>query len=857
MMTKLYPPYIEGTIPAFYSSEKQGTILKVPYSMNRAVGWKDFKGFDLKIKTVQNNSYILNVQSFDYDEYEIRFVINKELNIGQFYKIQIAYIDNNNIIGFYSTIGITKFTTKPEVGISNLKNNGINNHRYEYVGTYSQKEKDITERVYKSYFKVWDNENKIIAESGDILHNRLEDIEPYESFDRWMLNQELEKNKTYYIQYTVITLNSMEVSSPKYRIMQKQSIEPNLKAKLDVSLNFDNGYIDLKLIGDTNQEGREDLQTGAYLISRASSKDDYKIWNKIYNFSLQLEKPSRHLWRDFTIEQGVTYIYSIQQYNDNGLYSERLLSEKITADFEDSFLFDGERQLKIRFNPKISSFKTDILESKVDTLGGKHPFIFRNGHVSYKEFPISGLISYQMDEANFFISEESLELSEKTTNLTRNNIYSERNFKLAVLDWLNNGKPKVFRSPTEGNYIVRLMNINLSPNDSLGRMLHTFNCNAYEIAEYTYENLNLNNFIYYTKLADEKIRWETIEFSQINKGIYNYKLENGYYELLIKYAEDNQIVSKRIAQTALFKDLIPGTKIQIKMQNSLDYETIQIGVTGSYIIEAGVPIVSIKIPESTISANFASYPMGNLTYSYYSVYQNVFDLIEEIDVDEIPLSQYIGKTSNIIEKIEDVKTKITQFFKLNFSKRPLEKAYAIDGALYQDINKAIPLIDPDAYVVYKVYNKNDNFIYYWDGYLKSIINDYCTKFYLNGNEIDLNETENYSLDGTIKINSLILDTGVMAELSYQAQIFTYSIENKNNGIVISDWELLNRMWNSGNILKIEQENYNDLLNSKEEISNEEYGNKILQAKNNIAIAYNNYIGLLTEVLKIYKEDKVL
>jgi hypothetical protein len=83
----------------------------------------------------------------------------------------------------------------------------------------------------------------------------------------------------------------------------------------------------------------------------------------------------------------------------------------------------------------------------------------------------------------------------KHTNLTSDNIQRERNFKLAVLDWLNNGEPKLFRSPGEGNYIVRLMNNSLSPNDTLGRMLHTFSSNAYEIADYNYENLSYYGFI--------------------------------------------------------------------------------------------------------------------------------------------------------------------------------------------------------------------------------------------------------------------------------------------------------------------------------------------------------------------------
>jgi hypothetical protein len=33
------------------------------------------------------------------------------------------------------------------------------------------------------------------------------------------------------------------------------------------------------------------------------------------------------------------------------------------------------------------------------------------------------------------------------------------------------------------------MNISMSPNDTLGRMLHTFTCTAYEIAEHSFENL--------------------------------------------------------------------------------------------------------------------------------------------------------------------------------------------------------------------------------------------------------------------------------------------------------------------------------------------------------------------------------
>jgi len=55
--------------------------------------------------------------------------------------------------------------------------------------------------------------------------------------------------------------------------------------------------------------------------------------------------------------------------------------------------------------------------------------------------------------------------SYETTNLTNENILGERLFKQKVLDFLNSPKPKLFRSPVEGNHIVNLMNVSLTPND--------------------------------------------------------------------------------------------------------------------------------------------------------------------------------------------------------------------------------------------------------------------------------------------------------------------------------------------------------------------------------------------------------
>ena len=52
MAIKLYPPNIEGTIPAFATSEDGTTTLVVPFSLNKAVSVDDISGFIIKIKTI-------------------------------------------------------------------------------------------------------------------------------------------------------------------------------------------------------------------------------------------------------------------------------------------------------------------------------------------------------------------------------------------------------------------------------------------------------------------------------------------------------------------------------------------------------------------------------------------------------------------------------------------------------------------------------------------------------------------------------------------------------------------------------------------------------------------------------------
>ena len=45
-------------------------------------------------------------------------------------------MDNYGATGYYSTVGVVKYTSKPEVYIEGLNKNTRNAHMYDYLGKY-------------------------------------------------------------------------------------------------------------------------------------------------------------------------------------------------------------------------------------------------------------------------------------------------------------------------------------------------------------------------------------------------------------------------------------------------------------------------------------------------------------------------------------------------------------------------------------------------------------------------------------------------------------------------------------------------------------------------------------------------
>ena len=310
-------------------------------------------------------------------------------------------------------------------------------------------------------------------------------------------------------------------------------------------LEEDEGRIALKLYAADSSP-----YSGNLCVRRASSRDNFTKWEdvRIVTFKQQPINNS-DIWYDYAIESGVWYKYGVQAINEKNERSEMNQTAAIIRNFNYSFLLgQNDKQLKLQFDNTMGSFKRNIVESHTDTIGGKYTIFSRNAATDYKTFPINGLISFWMDENNTFTTKADVYgnadvASMYSTYNAANNIVQydfnyEREFRQKVSDFLHDGEIKIFKSPTEGNVLVRLSDISMTPNQSLDRMIYSFSANAYEIAENSVDNYKKYKFLV-LKEVETDFSVSTLKIGQV---IGEFNITDNIFDLIReKYTKTNVV----------------------------------------------------------------------------------------------------------------------------------------------------------------------------------------------------------------------------------------------------------------------------------------------------------------------------
>ena len=500
-----------------------------------------------------------------------------------------AYTNNAALYSEWSTVCIIKPIIAPTFYIKDLYTTGLDGFdaqvdsfsldypTADFVGVYSLKSeankdgketKATSSQILQRWRlrlldKDWDDDlntidNHIIADSnwnfiGAYSYDSTEDPQQF-SFS-CNLNYEFPTNQTDYKLYFQIETRNGYRDGVSYEFTSANTVDPDsdIDGTISAAVNEEEGYIKVKI---NFAEAENELQN--YVLRRTSSTSNFLYWEDIKYFIRNTNSLDTQIYTDYTAESGIIYKYGIQKINVYGRRGTLKVTKECMGQWEHAFLLEGYdltvRQLKLKYDFDISSYKTNISESKTDTIGSRYPFIRRNGNMYYRSFPITGIISASMDDEQLFTNNYELYGTDKLTvqsttrvdqsnediyeeffgeydnYVNRYNYTHERKFRERVEAFLYNNNVKLYKSMQEGNILVKLMQVSLTPKKQLGRLIYTFSATAYEVAN-VHESYWQNTSVRTSSGTKDKMNTGAGVFSDSNVNIVQTLNNNGFFNI--------------------------------------------------------------------------------------------------------------------------------------------------------------------------------------------------------------------------------------------------------------------------------------------------------------------------------------
>lgn len=564
----LYPPTVNNYMPAFVAGDN--SFCRVYFSLSKFNSSSDFKSVHISITKQDTGTSVVNTNDGSFRLRATGIIIPKAGNniavkvaenlfyidilnediekgwiAGWIYKIQLRLSTiecnlensevgladwlnaNANNFSEWSTVCIVKAIGENNITIPTFNYDDSATHSninitlgtstLDITGTYANT--DISEKLYSYKMKLINN-NSIIEESDLLYSSQYINSNQFSYTFKTELKQN--ENYTFELEYQTNNKYNGNIKIPFQIILPTRVI---IDAYLKCAENNKKSFL-----SEDEEEGRialefyselDSIYSGNLCVRRASSIDNFTKWEDIKIFTISNKKFNEmDIFYDYTAISGIEYKYGVQTIDEltgaRGVLN--IMQEPVKREYNYSFLLgENEKQLKLQFNNTISNYKTSVSDAKVDTIGGKHPFITRNGNMYYKNFSLNGLISYNMDENNLFLSKDFI----GRENEGHYDYTYEREFREKVLAFLIDGKPKLFKSPTEGNILIRLTDVQATPEQALNRLIFTFSANAYEIDEPTLDSFVKYNLISIGAPSSEYLIYNTEEKIGQLTGIFS------------------------------------------------------------------------------------------------------------------------------------------------------------------------------------------------------------------------------------------------------------------------------------------------------------------------------------------------
>jgi len=419
---------------------------------------------------------------------------------------------NENNFSEWSTGTLIKPILIPELTIQGFSDSDVNNIKPNTDTLISGSLKFVrvsddtthTDNEKLSWYQIKIMKNSIVYYDTDKMYSD-NGKKYYCRIDTSMLS---ESNNNYKMQFTYETDHGY-TQTISYTVAIEGYGNNQTNETYKITTDEENGSVILDIVKANHPKG------STLTIRRSSHRSNFTEWDLIYACKFPVAGKSIVI-EDTTIESMTGYRYQIQYVNGNTIYAPQR-TEIIRCDFYGGFFSDSERMLRVSFDLELSNRANAVNRTKTDTLGGQYPIFTQNSKLKYHTYSISGRISTE-DNGELFLSKEELFGLSSDSNSYYNYMYNvnevtstdtsifggktgsstsvstkriqpnndwlyEREYRDVAEEWLNNGKPKLFRSMTEGNMIIMLDGVSMTPDTALGRRLYSFSATMYEIGD--------------------------------------------------------------------------------------------------------------------------------------------------------------------------------------------------------------------------------------------------------------------------------------------------------------------------------------------------------------------------------------
>lgn len=538
----LYPPVVNTFMPAFVNTSDAIVYFSLsPYNSSSSIKRVHVSLVNqLTNENAFNNVNGIIISSLKYDTVSglyyviipVTSVAGGQFNINQFYKVQLRFdcydgevptdekainsylLEKQTYFSEWSSVCLIRPILQP-----NIQLRTFDTYDGENTIAFNKGIIPVSGKMFFGDGSVVETETlqsyklQVLSEDGSIVVLETSEIYTGDNLDPNDINykldlQGLDTDASIKFKLKIIaTTKNQYVLSKNWDFeiadfLDEETFDPTLT----VSMDNDEGIATLNI---------KNAQTvfGNIYVKRGSSLDNFKTWEEIY--VSHVAGAIDLTISDNTVGSLVWYRYSIQLENSRGALTNVYYSEVFMPKFYDAIFSRGNTQYRVQYNYNISSFKSVVNRAKIDTLGGKYPKFAENAILNYKQFSISGLITAEGDVHQKFLNKKQYfgdnyqryqvyKQQEGVKDLVRND-YSdyvldstilndfltttqddwlwEREFREELVKWLNDGQPKLYRSMAEGNMVVMLTDVSLTPNQTLGRRLWNFTATVYEIAE--------------------------------------------------------------------------------------------------------------------------------------------------------------------------------------------------------------------------------------------------------------------------------------------------------------------------------------------------------------------------------------